>query len=546
MGRSESLREEPAPPTGGIRREPPPPPRGLVSHANGAIAATGPLAKARAKGFLTLLGNHRFARLWLAQVISQTIMNAANYGMIVLIAKQSLSFTATGLAIVAFSLPTALFAVPAGAMVDRMDKRRVLWMSNALRAVATLGFVVSLYVNSHALIPVYLLSFSIALVSQFFAPAEGSAIPLLVHEDELVNALSLFNLTFALSQAAGLILLGPLILTALPIMLVAFTVTPPFHAQFTVTPVQSLFLLVAVLYVVCALLILTIPRECLVNRADQRHGPRLVLEGERLRGLWQGIVESWHFIRRDSPLLASVWQFSLGNTILATVAMIAPRFVVEFFERPPELAALVFLPAGAGLILGSIIVPHLVKRFNSAWLIASGIVTLAAAAALLALLRWSALGVFGVGFAHDWLYLVVAFTLTFAVGIGFDLVNVPSQTIMQQRSPDWIRGRVLAFQLMLSNAVTVPVVFCMGLLADAAGLGPALYVLAIGILVTGFSSVAYARRAQRAGATVVRGPIRLAPLEHVQLVEYSFEEERDASTDMTSLDLEMTEASEPE
>ena len=100
-----------------------------------------PQAKGAAgHGFRTVLGNRFFLRLWLAQVISQTIMNAANYGVIILVTKQVESFTATGGAIVAFSLPALIFAAPAGVMVDYLDRRLVLWLSNVLRAGAAILF----------------------------------------------------------------------------------------------------------------------------------------------------------------------------------------------------------------------------------------------------------------------------------------------------------------------------------------------------------------------------------------------------------------------
>ena len=53
-------------------------------------------------------------------------MNAANYGLITLIATETRSLTATAGAIVAFSLPALLIGAPAGVMVDRLDRRGVL------------------------------------------------------------------------------------------------------------------------------------------------------------------------------------------------------------------------------------------------------------------------------------------------------------------------------------------------------------------------------------------------------------------------------------
>src|SRR5437588_9795217 len=201
-------------------------------------------------GFITLLKKKNFLRLWLAQLISMTILNASNFALLILIEEVTGSTTLVGLAIICFSLPALLLGAPAGVYVDRMNKRRVLWGSNCLRAIATFLFVLSLLLNRHQLIPVYLLTFLISSIGQFFTPAEGSAIPMLVSEEELMPALSLFNITFMLSQALGFILFAPLVLSLLP----TFRVGQP-----TIHPVDMLYLIIGLLYLLCALLVTMIP-----------------------------------------------------------------------------------------------------------------------------------------------------------------------------------------------------------------------------------------------------------------------------------------------
>jgi hypothetical protein len=79
--------------------------------------------------------------------------------------------------------------------------------------------------------------------------------------------------------------------------------------------------------------------------------------------------------------------------------------------------------------------------------------------------------------------------LTFIIGIGLDFINVPAQTTLQDRSPNWIKGRVLAVQGMILNAVTIPFVLVMGRVADGYGLSPAILVLAGIIAIGGLLSV---------------------------------------------------------
>lgn len=516
MGRAEHTSGQVTPLGGGTPSVPvPPAQRRAPSRSNRTAEAYAVGAPRRAPvpsrgrlGFRSVLRNKHFLRLWVAQLISQTIMNAANYGIIILIATQSKSVTATGGAIAAFSLPAALFGAPAGVYVDRLDKRRVLWMSNALRAIASLGFVLTLIINSNALIPVYALIFFIALVGQFFAPAEGAAIPLLVHEDELVNALALFNITFTLSQAAGLIVMGPLIVATL----VPYSLGNILGLSLTISPVESLFVIVAILYVVCALLVATIPHRRLLNRVTNEHSRVHARNGERIWGIWAGIAECWTFIRRDHTLFASVLQLSLGGTVIAVIAEIAPSFVHVFFNLPEKYAALVFMPAGAGLIIGSIALPHIIKRINHrANLVGAGVLVLAGCTVLLTFAHSVATHVRPDTWSRSPFYFVGILLLTFLMGLGLDLINIPAQTTMQELSPDWIKGRVLALQMMLFNAVTVPVVFVIGLTADYFHLPPAMNALAALVFAGGFASILYGRKARQRPLVVSRARTRSGP-----------------------------------
>lgn len=464
-----------------------------VSRRTGPLAGfTDPAQKAingRPRGFRTLMSNRYFLRLWLAQLISQTIMNASNYALIIVTQKSgSGSFTAAAGAIVAFSLPALLFGAPAGVLVDRFDRRLVLWVSNALRAIASVIFVFVLMFDSTPLLPVYILAFSIALVGQFFAPAEGAAIPLLVRRDELIHALSLFNITFTLAQAAGLIILGPLMLALMPTLHFGSAAN-----GLDFTSRQTLFVVIALLYVVCAGLIISIPRSRMsVDRQAQDQQDVLFASKEmsQIRRVYVSILQTGNLIRKDRRLLISVSQLALGGSIVAVVAMIAPGFVEQFFNKPPELAALVFVPAGAGLILGSAITPNVAKRLGYTRAIALGVVTLTASAALLTVVRAVAPHLFGLHTFYGALpYVIAMMLLTFAIGIGLDFVNVPAQTMLQERSPDWIKGRVLAVQAMLLNGVTIPFVLIMGRIADVIGLSLAILVFAGIIGIAGMLSV---------------------------------------------------------
>ncbi len=460
------------------------------------------LTHPRSAGFGSVLRNRHFQRLWLAQLISQTIQNATNYGSIILLA-QSGSVTEVGGVVIAFSLPALIFGVPAGVLVDRFDKRAVLWVSNALRALAAFGFVAVLLLDKNDSKPIYLLTFVISIIGQFFGPAEGASIPLLVGERDLVPALSLFNITFSISQALGFVIIGPLIYLFGP----RFNIPFPMHAPITLTQPHDLFLFIGIMYIVCALLIATIPHQRFVGTAP----PQTVYVGRRLSGMLRGVMEAWNFVRRDSRLLVSVLQLTLGGVVISVVSVIAPLFVKNFFLLSPDKAAIVFVPAGVGLVSGSVFMPRIIDRIKPQMAVALGVVGVSSCTLLLSITWLIASGGHNT-FTITPAYVAVMIFLTFGIGLGLDLITLPAQTVMQQRSPDWVKGRVLALQTMLLNGAQIPIIPLVGIAADRLTLPVALGLLAAFVVVSGLGSVylgdAHVKRSSADEIAKTSGPIK--------------------------------------
>jgi MFS family permease len=436
-------------------------------------------------GYVTLLKKKNFLRLWLAQLISMTILNASNYGLLVLIEEITGSTTLVGLAIICFSAPALIIGAPAGVFVDRRNKRRVLFYSNCLRAIATFGFVISLLINRQELITIYLLTFLIASIGQFFAPAEGASIPLLVDEKELTPALSLFNITFILSQAIGFILLAPIILSLLPTFYIF---------NIPIYPVDMLYAIIGVLYLVCALLIALIPpKNFMETRRDNKEpiGPQSL---GAMRNVWNEVREGWSFIRHNKQLFLAVIQLSFAGVLLLVIGELATPLVTKLFKLPASAMAIVFAPAGIGLVLGSLFMPRILHRLGKSRAIFIGSIGLASTIVLLPLSTLLANFMEQHGLSSKPIYLGVAPLLMFLAGIGIDFINIPAQTAVQEYTPEWIKGRVLALQLMLLNACSIPVILFVGAFADAFGLSNVIYLICTIIIGFGIWGRYYERK----------------------------------------------------
>lgn len=108
---------------------------------------------------------------------------------------------------VASQLPWLLFALPAGALVDRWDRRRVLWLTDAYRGLVLAALAVAV-VAGWASIPVLAAAgFLLGTGGTLFVPASLSIIPAIVSREP--SRLERANGRLAAAQTVGLHFLGP-------------------------------------------------------------------------------------------------------------------------------------------------------------------------------------------------------------------------------------------------------------------------------------------------------------------------------------------------
>src|SRR5438874_6615985 len=345
-----------------------------------------PPSTPRTASFRRVLKNRNFVLFWLAQLISLTILNAANFGIIVLVNDVTHSVVMAGVEIIAFTLPAVPFSAVAGVIVDRLNKRLVLWVSNVLRMFNMLLIVVSLLNDQTNLWPLYVLIFMTSLIGQFFIPAESGSIPLLVGERELMPALSLFNITMTLSQAIGYLVLGSIVSHIFP----SFTL----HLVLLTLHVQSidlLFVMVAFFYLVCAGLILCISPRKFEEQHLSKHRRNTGEEaGKAIKALWHDIVEGWHFVRNDRMLYFAVIQLSVVGNIMLLIGELAGPFMQQVLHHPAADMGIILAPAAVGLVGASIVMPRITERVGKLRLTVIGFITLAIGFLLLVGVQWLA------------------------------------------------------------------------------------------------------------------------------------------------------------
>ena len=161
-------------------------------------------------GLTPLSRNPDFLALWAVQGLTLTVNTALQFVLLILVVDKTGSSIAGSGLIICLAAPPVFFGLIAGVVVDRVDKRTVLIVSNALRAILT-GLLVLADVS---LVSLYVIAFLTATMGQFHLPAANAAMPTFVPRRQLLAANSVFQLTVTVAQLMGMVLLAPLMLKA--------------------------------------------------------------------------------------------------------------------------------------------------------------------------------------------------------------------------------------------------------------------------------------------------------------------------------------------
>jgi DHA3 family macrolide efflux protein-like MFS transporter len=361
---------------------------------------------------LAFLSRHRSLRmLWLGEIISQAGDSLFQLALIWLVLSLTGSSSLTGLVAMSAYLPVLILGLPAGALVDRLDRRRV--MLGAIAARALLAGTIPLLAFRGLLDPLLLgaITFAMAVFSAHFSPARDALVPELVPPAELRPANALIQSGWQLALLAGPGLAG--LLTPLTGELHLFTAT-------------------ALAYLLSAGFIASMPAT---HKGQGRTAGRLQLSHE-LRQAMAKAGEGLALARRDRRLWAILLVTGADNLFIMGPAIVGtPLFVKQVLHGSSGDYAYLLTAYAVGMICGSLALARWGKQLRDSRLLLWGIVL--DGITFLPLLWVSS-------FAGAWLTL-------FIHSLMIPLIVVPRPTLIQRMVPAEFHGRVFA---MVSVAVT--------------------------------------------------------------------------------------------
>lgn len=421
-------------------------------------------------GFGPVLRNRTFLAMWVAQAVSQVGQNVINIALLVTVNAISKSSTAVSGIIIAFALPGVIFSTVAGVVVDRADKRSVMIAVNLLRAVVTVGFVFASGLPvGFALLGIYALGFGFAAVTQFFNPAEGSAIPFVVRKGELAQANALFQLTITVSQLVGFATLGPLLIALIGL--------------------NALYIAIAVSFVVSAALLAVLPpMKPMVRPRDA--------DDNWLETLWAETREAWVYILRDRLLRKAMGFLTFASSAFLALGVLAQRFAEESLMLGAGGVGYILAPAGVGMVIGVILVGRTARPENREAMIHGGTLSQAFTLLVFALAPAVFYALLGRAEGGEPLRPLVITVMVAALllGVGQAFILVPSQTLLLERSGDEVRARVMSTFFTLSNASALVPTLGAGVIGDTVGVAAGILSLAVIALLLAVGAILGERR----------------------------------------------------
>jgi MFS family permease len=351
-----------------------------------------------------------YARLWAAAAVS--FVGDGIYSTALPLLAATLTRDPLGVASVevASQLPWLLFALPAGALIDRWDRRRVLWLTDAYRALVLAALAAAIVAGWVSIPLLGAAGFLLAVGGTLFTPATMSILPGLVSRDPA--RLERANSRLAAAQTVGDNFLGPPAGGAL----FSLARSVPFAAD-------------AISFAASAALLASIKGRYAPTpetQPDQHRGPRRP-------SLRREIVEGLRWLAGQRLLRTLATMNAITSLVFGAWTAIMVLFAQDRLGLGNVGYGLLWAGVAAGSLLGSLLVARLSRLLGQRRLLLSSAATFGATT-------------LGIGLSTSpW----VAGALLAVLGLTLTAWNVVVVSLRQAITPDRLVGRINStFQLL--------------------------------------------------------------------------------------------------
>src|ERR1700730_15379543 len=350
----------------------------------------------------TALRSPVFKRLWIANVISGTWVSAHDTAAMWTMNMLAPSPFFLSLMATVASLPFFLFTLPAGALADLLDRKKLLCLMNLWLATGALGLAVVGWL--HLLNPYVILAcvFLIGVGFAFSAPAFASIVPQVVSDAELPSAVILGGVQLNISAIIGPTLGGLLI--------------PWLGPNFVFAANGACFLLVIL---------------ALLQWERRPAQPRVPLES-----FYDSFVTAIRYVRYAPGLQIVLARNALLALCISAIPALMADAGLRALHLSPSSLGLLFTSMSAGSVIAAVVIfPWLRARYSPNTLITIANLLIVLIYVLMAVVQQTALFLFMAAFA----------------GAGWSLSACELWVAAQRVMPAWARGRMNATIIMFSQ-----------------------------------------------------------------------------------------------
>src|SRR5262245_9084393 len=384
------------------------------------------------------LSHRPFRTLWIASTASHIGSYMTDVGQGWLMASLTPSPLVVSLLLTAESLPFFALGLPAGALADIVDRRRLLVVTQVAMAVAvgTLAVVTLTGVATPWMLLV--LACALGIANALNDPAWYAVVPELLPNEELAAGVTLSGVGINVARTLGPALGGFVVAAAGP----------------------------GVVFALDALSFLGVVGVLVAWRRERSQS---VLPAERMLGaIRAGLRFARHSPALRRVLLATFLFMACGAGVLALMPILGRetgRGAVGF--------GLLLGSLGVGAVTGAALLPRVRTRVAPTALIAGGSLAFALVALGVAMLR----------------ELFALCPIMLVGGIAWISVLSTLTVGAQQASPPWVRARALAVYLIVFQAGIAGGSALWGFIASRGGLSTAYFGIAAGLLLGGALAV---------------------------------------------------------
>lgn len=363
-----------------------------------------------------------FRRLFVAQTISDVGDGFTFITLLFVVNQLTHSTAALAVMSIAIAVPAMTIGLVAGAYADRLDRRRMMLASDAIRGILVLGFVATASIERLPLL--FVLAFVQAAVGTFFTPARGAIVPRVVPTEGLLAANSITQVARIIANLVGTGIAGV-------VVALTGTIWPSF-----VIDAATFFASVAIVYG--------------VSRDAGR--PEAAAAGGH-PSITASVGVGLAAIRASRTLTATVVGVAGAMLGLGAVNVLFVPFLVNVLHESTIWAGPLEAAQTVSMILAGGLVATLAARLRPSTIITGAMFGVSAIVALFSIVP----------------NVLALMVLLFAVGWFVTPLQAAATTLLQTSTADELRGRVLAAFQAATSTTTIISTAAAGVVADIIG-----------------------------------------------------------------------------